>query len=211
MSARLTQGGTPPPPPPPLPAPPSILRSVGVLGPVRFPILSVGSSARQLNAQAVAGPLPKSIPSTWHVRPHRQRVLAYESSMFLKPSPQGGGACATPAERGRGVRMAEEEDDARKKKVPRTSATFAVLKWFINMHFINRIHALLQHLCIKCFLRRLRLQSVLKAALSIFRETKHTARTNRRRCTDSNVSTKSKCRFFFCLLVQTILIKAHGE
>lgn len=108
MSARLTQGGTPPPPP-------SILRSVGVLGPVRFPILSVGSSARQLNAQAVAGPLPKSIPSTWHVRPHRQRVLAYESSMFLKPSPQGGGACATPAERGRGVRMAEEEDDARKK------------------------------------------------------------------------------------------------
>lgn len=69
---------------PPLP----IQRSVGVLGPVHFPILSVGSSVRQPNAQTVAGPLPKSISSTWHVRPHRQQVLASESSMFLKRSPQ---------------------------------------------------------------------------------------------------------------------------
>lgn len=36
-----------------------------------------------------AGPLPKSISSTWHVSPHRQRVPASESSMFLKFSLQG--------------------------------------------------------------------------------------------------------------------------
>lgn len=59
-----------------------------------FHIHSVGSFMGQLNTQTVAGPLPKSISSTWHVRPHRQQVLASENSMFLKPSPQGTGGCA---------------------------------------------------------------------------------------------------------------------
>lgn len=86
MSTKMTWRG--------IPLPPPVQRSVGVLGPVLFPILSVGSSARQLNAQTVAGPLPKSISTTWHVRPHRQRVLASESSVFLKPSPQGRRAYA---------------------------------------------------------------------------------------------------------------------
>ena len=39
-----------------------------------------------------------------------------------------------------------------------------------------------------------------KQALSIFRETKRTERTNRRRCTDSNVSTRASAGFF-CFFV----------
>ena len=127
MSARMTWRGIPPP----------IQRSVGVLGPVLFPIVSVGSSVRQLNAQDVAGPLPKSISSTWHVRPHRQRVLASESSMSLKPSLQGRRASAR--------RRREATGLTRPRKTilwtarSRINTIFAgfIIKWFINIHLIS--------------------------------------------------------------------------
>lgn len=57
-------------------------RSVGALHPFLLAIHSAGSSVWQLNAQTVAGPLPKSIFSSWHVRPYRQQVPASEQHVF---------------------------------------------------------------------------------------------------------------------------------
>ena len=81
---------------------------------------------------------PNPSPQRGMCRPQRRRVLASESSVFLKPSPQGRGALCNAA----GVCVVEERDDARrKKKVPGTSVASAVLKQFINNHFTNWIHA----------------------------------------------------------------------
>lgn len=108
-------------------------------GPVRFPIVSAGSAVRQPNAQTVAGPLPKSISSTWPIRPRGQQVLASESSVILKPSPRGLTGLRTPPERVCGVYMPEGEDTAHclGKKKPKRCPRQMLSSLDFNMNLIS--------------------------------------------------------------------------
>lgn len=175
--------------PPPPPAP-HIQRSVSE-SLLFFPILSVGSPMRQLNAQTVAGPLPKSISSAWRVRPHGQRVLASESSRFLKSSRQGRGACAVCCREAMGLTWPEKKTTVNgSERHPGKDNVFAGanIGLLINTplshcFYITALHASWD-IC-----------TLAVSSKSIFRQTKDGERTNRCCCSDSNVSTRASAGF----------------
>lgn len=101
--------------------------------PLLSPIVSVGSSVRQLNAQTVAGPLPKSI---FHLSVSCQTSKTAGAHIWkqhvLKAFTTGRRGLRMSPERGCLLYKAAKQDTAKKKKLSRTNTGF-ILKWFNKM------------------------------------------------------------------------------